>query len=131
MTTGAHRDRSALHTVPGVVPGGPADAAAEGRRRAPAPRGGADVERRLVPHHRSGDVRCDRVGTRPLAGHVLAGRRGDRGWDGPLAVPRVVPVRYAMTSAGQVRPVHAGPGRVTVALIGQWSVPNAKPEENL
>src|SRR6476620_7251128 len=126
MTPGAHRDRP-LHATAGR----PAHALAEGRRRTPAPRGGADVERRLLPDHGAGDVRCDRLGTGPLAGHDVAGRGGGRGWDGPVAVPRVVPVRYAMTSAGQLPPVYAGPGRVNAAFVGPWTVPNAKLKENL
>ena len=39
-----------------------------------------------------------------LAGHVLPAAAGHPGRDGAVAVPRVVPVRFAMTSAGGLAP---------------------------
>src|SRR4029453_10047687 len=60
----------------------------------PATRGGADVERHVLPHLRTRAVRWDRLGSGPLAGHIVAGRGGDRGWYGAVALRDLVPVRY-------------------------------------
>src|ERR1035437_2703330 len=85
--------------------------AAGPRRGASTARGGTHVERRVVPHLGSGDVRRDRLGTGHLAAyHFLSPDRDPRG-DVRVAVPGLVQVRYAaVTSAGRTGVKRAVPG---------------------
>ena len=78
------------------------EAAKEELRAVQHPRAGLRVACRRLPADRTAHLRRARCPGRPLAGHDLARRGRDRGWNGPVALPDLVPIRYPLSPAAPV-----------------------------